>query len=348
MEEVTIKKRDSNFELLRIIAMFLVMITHATFLALGVPTYEDSINIPYSSFGIFLSQSFSTACVNIFVLLSGWFGIKINLKRFSEFIFQVFFFTSIIFIGLYIYSSNLIINTDALLTFFMFHSSDYWFVKAYIGLYLFSPILNTFAERASQKQLGYFLIAFFIFQTIYGWLSIDGVQWIGGGYSAVSFFFLYLAAKYTRQYLLPDINKISQKLYITVYISIVLFIATLAFIVTRLGIPIAGRLFTYTNPLVLLESLLLVIIFSRISIKSKTINWMGISCFSVYLLHANELLLRPYYGKIINNFSVTESIECFLISTTLFILGIFFISILLDKVRIAVWNIVISYLSKQQ
>ena len=348
MEEVTIKKRDSNFELLRIIAMFLVMITHATFLALGVPTYEDSINIPYSSFGIFLSQSFSTACVNIFVLLSGWFGIKINLKRFSEFIFQVFFFTSIIFIGHYIYSSNLIINTDALLTFFMFHSSDYWFVKAYIGLYLFSPILNTFAERASQKQLGYFLIAFFIFQTIYGWLSIDGVQWIGGGYSAVSFFFLYLAAKYTRQYLLPDINKISQKLYITVYISIVLFIATLAFIVTRLGIPIAGRLFTYTNPLVLLESLLLVIIFSRISIKSKTINWMGISCFSVYLLHANELLLRPYYGKIINNFSVTESIECFLISTTLFILGIFFISILLDKVRIAVWNIIISYLSKQQ
>lgn len=348
MKEITIKKRDSNFELLRIIAMLLVMITHATFLALGVPTYEDSINIPYSSFGIFLSQSFSTACVNIFVLLSGWFGIKVNLKRFSEFIFQVFFFTSIIFIGLYIYSSNLITNTDALLTFFMFHNSDYWFVKAYIGLYLFSPILNTFAERASQKQLGYFLISFFIFQTIYGWLSIDGVQWIGGGYSAVSFFFLYLAAKYTRQYLLPDINKISQKLYITVYISIILFIAILAFTVTRLGIPIAGRLFTYTNPLVLLESLLLIIIFSRISIKSKIINWVGISCFSVYLLHANELLLRPYYGKIINNFSVTESIECFLISTTLFILGIFLISILLDKVRIAVWNIIISYLSKQQ
>ena len=250
MKEITIKKRESNFELLRIIAMLLVMITHATFLALGVPTHDDSINIPYSSFGIFLSQSFSTVCVNIFVLLSGWFGIKINLKRFSEFIFQIFFFTSIIFIGLYIYSSNVITNTDALLTFFMFHSSDYWFVKAYIGLYLFSPILNIFAEKASQKQLGYFLISFFIFQTIYGWLSIDGVQWIGGGYSAVSFFFLYLMAKYTRQYLLPDINKISQKLYITVYISIVLFIATLAFIVTRLEFPIAGRLFTYTNPLV--------------------------------------------------------------------------------------------------
>lgn len=346
MKEITIKKRESNFELLRIIAMLLVMITHATFLALGVPTHDDSINIPYSSFGIFLSQSFSTVCVNIFVLLSGWFGIKINLKRFSEFIFQIFFFTSIIFIGLYIYSSNVITNTDALLTFFMFHSSDYWFVKAYIGLYLFSPILNIFAEKASQKQLGYFLISFFIFQTIYGWLSIDGVQWIGGGYSAVSFFFLYLMAKYTRQYLLPDINKISQKLYITVYISIVLFIAILAFIVTRLEFPIAGRLFTYTNPLVLLESLLLIIIFSRISIKSKIINWVGISCFSVYLLHANELLLRPYYGKIINNFSVTESIECFLISTTFFILGIFLVSILLDKVRIAVWNIIISYSSK--
>ena len=93
-------------------------------------------------------------------------------------------------------------------------------------------------------------------------------------------------AKYTRQYLLPDINKISQKLYITVYISIVLFIATLAFIVTRLEFPIAGRLFTYTNPLVLLESLLLIIIFSRISIKSKIINWWEYhaSLFIFYML----------------------------------------------------------------
>lgn len=60
MKEISIKKRDSNFELLRIIAMFLVMITHATFLALGVPTYEDSINIPYSSFASF--------CLNLFLL----------------------------------------------------------------------------------------------------------------------------------------------------------------------------------------------------------------------------------------------------------------------------------------
>ena len=52
MKEITIKKRESNFELLRIIAMLLVMITHATFLALGVPTHDDSINIPYSSFTI--------------------------------------------------------------------------------------------------------------------------------------------------------------------------------------------------------------------------------------------------------------------------------------------------------
>ncbi len=91
MKEIPIKKRESNFELLRIIAMLLVMITHATFLSLGIPTHEDSISTPYNSFGIFLSQSFSTVCVNIFILLSGWFGIKANLKRFSEFIFQLFF-----------------------------------------------------------------------------------------------------------------------------------------------------------------------------------------------------------------------------------------------------------------
>ena len=38
------KNRDSNIELLRIIAMFLVLVVHANFFTLGFPTSEQSVN----------------------------------------------------------------------------------------------------------------------------------------------------------------------------------------------------------------------------------------------------------------------------------------------------------------
>lgn len=49
------KERLSNFELLRIIAMFLVLVVHADFFALGAPNREDVITEPLSSFGRYFS-----------------------------------------------------------------------------------------------------------------------------------------------------------------------------------------------------------------------------------------------------------------------------------------------------
>ena len=51
---------------------------------------------------------------------------------------------------------------------------DYWFVKAYMGLYLFAPVINSFIENASKKQVQIFLISFYLFQTVYAWISPNG------------------------------------------------------------------------------------------------------------------------------------------------------------------------------
>ena len=60
-------ERDSNMELLRIIAMLLVMIVHANFRALPVPTYEEANNEILSSILRFFTESFSIICVNLFI-----------------------------------------------------------------------------------------------------------------------------------------------------------------------------------------------------------------------------------------------------------------------------------------
>ena len=86
-----LKSRDSNMELLRIVSMLLVLLVHADYLSLGAPTTEDVATHPTESFMKMLVYSISTVCVNCFVLLSGWYGIRPKLKRLGEFLFQVIF-----------------------------------------------------------------------------------------------------------------------------------------------------------------------------------------------------------------------------------------------------------------
>ena len=69
--------RESKFELLRIVCMLFVITEHL------VPHINDMQNI-YSSRGYYagnIIKSFCIIAVNCFVLLSGYFGIKMKIKR---------------------------------------------------------------------------------------------------------------------------------------------------------------------------------------------------------------------------------------------------------------------------
>ena len=329
--------RESNFECLRIIAMFLVLVVHATFIGTGYPNYVETIQSPVSSFCRFGFGSISIVCVNLFVLISGWFGIHFHIKKFISFILTAVFYALLVYTALLLLYPHKYLNWGFARTVFMLNPSDYWFIKSYIILYIFTPILNTYIEQSEEKQLRLTLIAFYILQTIYAWLSIYGAADFQGGYSALSFMGLYLLAQYFHRY--PGITKNwSAKHGIGLFFGIALLNASLGFLVTRLGVPIAGRIFTYTNPLVIIQSLALLIGFSKLSFQNKLINWVASSCLAVYLLHANELILRPYYGTTIKNWFLQENHLTFLFHTVLFISLIFIASILIDKIRIRLFQ----------
>ena len=88
------KTRDSNIELLRMLAMFLVLLVHADFFSLGTPTLQDIQTSTLDSTLRIFFEALSIVCVNVFVLISGWFGIRPSLKGVSNFIFQCLFNTS--------------------------------------------------------------------------------------------------------------------------------------------------------------------------------------------------------------------------------------------------------------
>lgn len=205
------KVRQSNMELLRIIAMFLVLLVHADFFSLGAPSASDCVNASVDSSLKVFFEAISIACVDIFVCLSGWFGIRPSVRGFSNFVFQCLFWL----VGLYIIT--LLIGTS---TFsiqgikgcFALTKLN-WFIKAYILLYIIAPVLNAFVENASQKEFRNVLIAFFAFEFVYGWIFSGSTQHIVGGYSTISFIGLYLLARYVRLYQ-PRISFKSKSFYI--------------------------------------------------------------------------------------------------------------------------------------
>lgn len=195
---MTAKSRLSNIELLRIFSMFGVLIVHADFGALGNPTHTELFFTPVFTIMRTFIEAFAIVAVNVFVLISGWFGIKFSWNSLCKLLFQCAFF----FFGIWgICSVCGIWNFGWMKSLYMclMLSENAWFVKCYIGMFIFTPVMNSFIENSTGKQIRVFLFCFFIFQSIYGWIS-EGAPFIAKGYSTFSFMGLYLLARYVRVY----------------------------------------------------------------------------------------------------------------------------------------------------
>ncbi len=324
--------RDSNMELLRIVAMLLVCVIHANFRALPIPTYEEAYANVSSSILRFFTESLSVICVNLFILLSGWYGIKFKFNRLIDFISQVFFF-SILCAGIYygIHPEDFSIK-EAIGNILLTDQWDYWFVKSYLCLYLFAPVLNAFVEKSDKKTFGVFLLSFYIFQTFYAFVFWNGASYLQNGYSALSFMGLYLLARYIRLYPLC-IWRLPKWCDMAIYGGIVICTTIISFVLLRHNLP-TGNLFYYSSPLVIIAAIHFMLFFTKIQLQNRVINWIASSAFAVYLLHSNVYFASTYYDNIILNWFNELSRSSFLFHTAIFIFVVFFLAICIDKLRI--------------
>ena len=90
--------RLSNIELGRNISMFMILMLHANFVALGYPTGFDFASSPISTIIRCFFEALSISSVNVFVFISGWFGIHPSPKSIWKFVYQILFFLGIGFL----------------------------------------------------------------------------------------------------------------------------------------------------------------------------------------------------------------------------------------------------------
>lgn len=322
--------------------MFLVLVVHADFFALGVPNRDEVISEPLSSFSRYFFESISIICVNLFILISGWFGIRFTYKGLSNFIFQCLFFLISIYavcllIGFSEISLRGIAGCFALLKW-------NWFIKAYLCLYIIAPILNSYIEKVSKREFRNLIIIFFIFQTIYGW-AFKAADFFVNGYSTTSFIGLYLLARYTNIYK-PKYSLLKAKYDFIIFITVSIILTIIPFMQTYTGQTLFPfDVFSYINPLVIISALYFLLYFSKQDIKrSEVINKIGKSCFAVFLLHTNPNLCTQLFIPSIKSLYENYSGITFLSITFGYLTTIFIIAILIDQIRLLIWN---KYLTRQ-
>lgn len=316
--------RSSNIELCRIAAILLVVLYHSASWTQGDLCSIDTCYVP----ALFI-RGFSVIGVNVFVFITGWFGILPKRSSLINLLFIVMFWGIARVFALWGLGD---LEWRALFVI----SSTNWFVISYLGLMLFSPILNLFIENSSQKSLKLFLFFLFAYQTWFGWFpALPHFDVFQGGYSFVSFFFIYMVAGYLRLYGIPSLL---HKLCAPFYLIFSLLIGISAYYSTALDIHVGDFIFKYNNPLVILSSISFFLTFNKLNISNiKWVNYMATSTLSVLLIHEPN----PAHGIIKKQFEWlrdTMGGGKLLIFWILSIVVIYIGSVCLDQIRIIAYK----------
>lgn len=328
----SINARHSGIELLRIIAMFMILLLHANYWTFGNPSVCDVHSNTLFSFSRILLEELCIVAVDVFVIISGWFGIKPSIKGYVSISIQVLFYSLLIQILGIILTDNIYSLRSFWGVFIV--GKQYWFVVSYLLLYIVSPVLNVFVNTVDKKTFGLFLFAYFFFEIIYGWVSC--VENFGSGYSALSFCGLYLMARYLRLYC----DKINNEKYFFLFLYLLFAILSTFIVFLSLWCGVENKAWldkfiSYISPFVVLSSFSLFLLFKNFNIKSDWINYCSGSVLSIYLIHVHPSASDIYRGFVIFlNQKMNTGLFC--VSLVILLLLFMIVCIALDKIRIRI------------
>ena len=330
-----VKQRLSNIEFLRLLAMLYVLIVHADFSTFGAPTMEELAARPVCVFVQYWFECFAICCVDVFVLISGWFGIRFSLNKLWAFLFQVVFYSLGLFLLAVAVTPHKALTLEGLKSIFLFNGSDYWFIKAYLILMVLAPMLNAFCDYASRREFKTILIVYFAILMVYGWLEPASVHFTMNGCTALSFVGLYLLGRYLKMYR-PKLTNYNRRIYAVVYVvaCLVMFFMCLLFLSQGVRVTLDSRLLNYGSPLVILSAVALLLFFSKWTFGNKMINQVAKSCLAVYLIHCNYFVFPIYKDMTLKAHQLGWGV------VVLFVLAVFVLAIMVDRLRIVMWNVI--------
>lgn len=325
------KIRNSNIELLRILVMFGIILTHISIKTGFVyPTNAITVNRLWIQI-LYMLGSMGNVC---FILISGYFLIhksNIEVKHIFKIWLQMFFYSFGITLLFMIFKIEEISIIQLLKSCLPVGFEFWWFASTYFIVYLLSPYINRLLQSFNQREFKKFL---FLLLSLWSILPIF-IPSTYGANELIFFIMIYSVGAYLGEYVDDYKSKHYFKYSMICIVSLIGSIVVMDIIGLKIPIfAIKYKHFLYLNELPMIVTCVFLFLgFKNLKIKnSKIINKIATTTFGIYLIHEHPLM-RNVLNNFINSLQLTNSI--YLIPLSLIIgLVIFIVCSCIDFMRI--------------
>jgi len=298
LNEQSSKSRMANLELLRCVAMMMVVVLH--YLGKGNLLADLTVeNMGVVGTVAWVLEAFCIVAVNLYMLISGYFLCESSFKLSRLLGLWVQIWTYSVAVGLVAVAVGLVpageFTTYYLLQLiFPVSMGHYWFMTAYVFLYLLLPFVSVAVKRMTKRQLqitlGFLLFAFCLTKSI---LPVR-LEMDAKGYDCLWYLCVFLTAAYIRKFGIPFLQKKGRGALLYVAVVLLIFTGTmclhLIYVKTgSLGLMLKV-LIEYNHVLPFLASVGLFTAFLRLNLSGKqarAVCRVAPYTLGVYLLHEN-------------------------------------------------------------
>ena len=277
--------RNSSIELYRIIATLTVLIVHYNGWFVGLPQGFDYANPSLFRIGQMIIEAATIICVNMFLIITGYFGVRLKFLSVLKICLLLLF----IYVPFNIINSALngCFSIKSLIGCFFVISRSGYFIQGYLMLMFFSPVLNSFVDKYSPKQVLGWTTLFFIIEFWFDCIMEAESLGFGKGFSVTHFLLMYFVGRCIFLYKDILINR-KRLLWVVGYLICTLLICACYMGHVRFA-------YKYSNPLVVLSSVCSFVPFLYKVYYNKVINSIAAVTLPVYIIQivppANDFLI---------------------------------------------------------
>ncbi|EHI70896.1 acyltransferase [Streptococcus ictaluri] len=282
------RRHHYGLDLLRIISMFMIVITHV----LGKDGLRSSVEGQTDAYFIMTwsIQVLVYGAVNCYALISGYVGIGSTYK-YSKLVsiwVQVFFysFSITLLFALFGFSVTLENWRQA---FFPIVSGNYWYITAYFALLIFMPIINAGILALSDRQLKHIVILLFtVFSLLPALMNNSVAEFsLSKGFEMTWLLILYIIGAYLKRI---DLSYFKSRYLLMVYALSLCVTYAMKFMVGNIW-------YWYVSPSLTLGAIALFILFAKWSINPKSllaylILLVSPTTLGIYLGYLHPLLVK--------------------------------------------------------
>lgn len=339
--------RNSSIELLRIIAMMMI-ISHHYIVGSQINTLAQPISF-HKLFADCILRPGGKIGVTIFFLITAWFlssmkeaSSKKCFRKILQIEKEMLFYSITICIFSFLFLKDYFSNRYFLISFFPTIFRLWWYPTSYIVFLLLFPFLHIGLQRIGKglhKRLC--CVSFFIWGILAG--IFPDINLDITAQNMIIFIYIYILITYYRWYMKPIAAKTSVVLILVSFLFIVLNITTCAllfrysnnnyfltisdtWISHEWKLPVLGAAFGIFN------------LFVQKHFSSKTINTIASTTFGIFLFH-NHPLINEVLRHSLFDFSTYYFSKVFYIFSILTILIVFFSGMILDFCRQLLFNL---------